>query len=113
MFSPGEMERLSRILARAIAPLAGQAPPVPADTVVVFAANVAESLRGFVDRPRSRKLADNATMSHSKHPQLFNEAQLIRAARELIEVYGSHAAAVAEKRASHLDECGEMLTATR
>jgi hypothetical protein len=51
-------------------------------------------------------------MSHSKHPQLSNEAQLSRAARELIEVYGSHAAAVADKRASHLDECGEIATAT-
>jgi hypothetical protein len=40
------------------------------------------------------------------------EAQLIRAARELMEVYGSQAAAVAEKRALHLDECGEIATAT-
>ena len=40
------------------------------------------------------------------------EAQLIRAARELMEVYGSQAAAIAEKRALHLDECGETLTAT-
>jgi hypothetical protein len=39
------------------------------------------------------------------------EAQLIRAARELVEVYGSQAAAVAEKRALHLDECGEVATA--
>jgi hypothetical protein len=45
-------------------------------------------------------------------PQPFNEAQLIRAARELMEVYGSQAAAVAEKRAIHLDESGERLTAT-
>jgi ClpP class serine protease len=39
------------------------------------------------------------------------EAQLIRAARELMEVYGSQAAAVAEKRALRLDECGEIATA--
>ena len=45
-------------------------------------------------------------------PQLFNEAQMIRAARELIGMYGPHAAAVAEKRAIYLDECGERLTAT-
>jgi len=40
------------------------------------------------------------------------EAQLIRAARELMEVYGSQAAAIAEKRARHLDEYGEIATAT-
>ena len=45
-------------------------------------------------------------------PQPFNEAQLTRAARELMEVYGSQAAAVADKRATHLDECGEGVTAT-
>lgn len=45
-------------------------------------------------------------------PQPFNHPQLIRAARELIEVYGSQAAAVAEKRALHLDECGEGVPAT-
>jgi hypothetical protein len=45
-------------------------------------------------------------------PRPFNEAQLIRAARELMEVYGSHAAAVAEKRTLHLEECGERVTAT-
>jgi hypothetical protein len=37
---------------------------------------------------------------------------MIRAARELMEVYGSEAAAIAEKRAIHLDECGERLAAT-
>jgi hypothetical protein len=45
-------------------------------------------------------------------PQSFNEAQLTRAARELMEVYGSQAAAAADKRATHLDECGEGVTAT-
>jgi hypothetical protein len=45
-------------------------------------------------------------------PRPFNDAQLIRAARELMEVYGSQAAAVAEKRAIHLDECGEGISAT-
>lgn len=45
-------------------------------------------------------------------PQLFNDAQMIRAARELMEVYGSEATAIAEKRAIHLDECGERLAAT-
>jgi hypothetical protein len=45
-------------------------------------------------------------------PRPFNDAQLIRAARELMEVYGSQAAAVAEKRALHLEECGERVTAT-
>jgi hypothetical protein len=40
------------------------------------------------------------------------EAQLIRAARALMQVYGSQAAAVAEKRALHLEECGEEATAT-
>jgi len=44
--------------------------------------------------------------------QLSNEARVIRAARKLIEVYGSQAAAVAEKRAARLDECGETVTAT-
>jgi hypothetical protein len=44
--------------------------------------------------------------------QLSNDTQLIRAARELMQVYGSQAAAVAEKRAIHLDESGETLTAT-
>ncbi len=44
--------------------------------------------------------------------QLSNEAQMIRAARQLIEMHGSQAAAVAEKRAAHLDQCGEALTAT-
>jgi hypothetical protein len=44
-------------------------------------------------------------------PKLSNEARMIRAACELIQVYGLRAAAVAEKRASHLDECGEALTA--
>jgi hypothetical protein len=44
--------------------------------------------------------------------QSFNEAQMIRAARELMGVYGPRAAAVAEKRAIYLDECGEGLTAT-
>jgi hypothetical protein len=37
---------------------------------------------------------------------------MIRAARKLIEVHGSQAAVVTEKRAAHLDECGERLTAT-
>jgi hypothetical protein len=50
-------------------------------------------------------------MSQSQHPQLSNEVQMIRAARELIEVYGSQAAAIAEKRAVHLDESGESLPA--
>jgi hypothetical protein len=45
-------------------------------------------------------------------PRPFNDAQLIRAARELMEVYGSQAAAVADKRATHLDECGQGVTAT-
>jgi hypothetical protein len=44
--------------------------------------------------------------------QLFNEAQMIRAARELMEVYRSEAAAIAEKRAIHLDACGERRAAT-
>jgi hypothetical protein len=44
--------------------------------------------------------------------QLSNEAQLIRAARALIQVHGSQAGSVAEKRAAYLDECGERLTAT-
>jgi len=44
-------------------------------------------------------------------PKSSSDAQLIRAARELIEVYGSQAAAVAEKRALHLDEYGESVTA--
>ncbi len=44
--------------------------------------------------------------------QLSNEAQMIRAARQLIEMHGSQAAAVAEKRAAHLDQCGEPMTAT-
>jgi hypothetical protein len=44
--------------------------------------------------------------------QSFKEAQMIRAARELMGVYGPRAAAVAEKRAIYLDECGEGLTAT-
>ena len=43
---------------------------------------------------------------------LSKEPQVIRAARELMEVYGSQAAAVADKRASHLDEYGEKATAT-
>ena len=47
----------------------------------------------------------------SKVPNPPNHAQLIRAARELMEVYGSQAAAVAKKRALHLDECGEIATA--
>ena len=40
-----------------------------------------------------------------------SNVQMIRAARALIEVHGPHAAAVAEKRAARLDECGEMATA--
>jgi hypothetical protein len=44
--------------------------------------------------------------------QLFNEAQMIRAARELMEVYRSEAAAIAEKRAIHLEACGERRAAT-
>ena len=44
-------------------------------------------------------------------PQLSNEPQMIRAARELINMHGSQAAAVAEKRAIHLDESGKRLTA--
>jgi ClpP class serine protease len=55
-------------------------------------------------------------MSKKRDPEraavVQREAQLIRAARELMEVYGSQAAAVAEKRALHLDECGEIATAT-
>jgi hypothetical protein len=51
-------------------------------------------------------------MSQTQYPQLSNEAQIIRAARELIDVYGSQAAGVAEKRAAHLDECGQNLPAT-
>jgi ClpP class serine protease len=54
-------------------------------------------------------------MSKKRDPEraafFQREAQLIRAARELMEVYGSQAAAVAEKRALHLDECGEIATA--
>jgi len=38
--------------------------------------------------------------------------QIIRAARQLIDMHGSQAAAIAEKRAAHLDECGEYLPAT-
>jgi hypothetical protein len=38
--------------------------------------------------------------------------QIIRAARQLIDMHGAQAAAVAEKRAAHLDECGENLPAT-
>jgi hypothetical protein len=37
---------------------------------------------------------------------------MIRAARELMEVYRSEAAAIAEKRAIHLDACGERRAAT-
>jgi hypothetical protein len=55
-------------------------------------------------------------MSKKRDPErtavVQREAQLIRAARELMEVYGSQAAAVAEKRALHLDQCGEIATAT-
>ena len=51
-------------------------------------------------------------MSQTQHRRLPNAAQLIRAARQLIDMHGSQAAAVAEKRAAHLDECGETLTAT-
>jgi hypothetical protein len=51
-------------------------------------------------------------MSQTQYRQLPNAAQLIRAARQLIDMHGSQAAAVAEKRATHLDECGENLPAT-
>ena len=44
--------------------------------------------------------------------QLSHEAQMSRAARQLLEMHGSQAAAVAEKRAAHLDQCGEPATAT-
>ena len=51
-------------------------------------------------------------MSRTQYRHLPNAAQLICAARQLIDMHGSHAAAVAEKRAAHLDECGENLPAT-
>ena len=51
-------------------------------------------------------------MSQTQHRRLPNAAQLIRAARQLIDMHGSQAAAVAEKRAAHLDDCGENLPAT-
>lgn len=46
----------------------------------------------------------------SRH-QLSNDAELLRAARNLIQAHSSHAAAVAQKRAAYLDECGETLMA--
>jgi hypothetical protein len=44
-------------------------------------------------------------------PQLSNDAELNRAARNLINAHSSRAAAVAQKRAAYLDECGETLMA--
>lgn len=44
-------------------------------------------------------------------PHLSNDAELTRAARNLINAHGSRAAAVAQKRAVYLDECGETLMA--
>jgi len=44
-------------------------------------------------------------------PQRSDDAELARAARNLINAHGSCAGAVAQKRAAYLDECGERLMA--
>jgi hypothetical protein len=43
--------------------------------------------------------------------QLSNEAHVVRAARNLMEAHGPHAAIVAEKRAINLERSGEKVPA--